>query len=224
MSNVQNVDRILESLSRSAPFIAMLTAAGAFTLVGVFKADYYGGVLADRWGTWSMIAGTSIALVTELSRAVLLLMSFKDFREGKVSSGIWGLVLSVGLVVYDCIAAGPISSLWIGSHTGTLGVIIRDVVVFLVVLSFGIEIRLSISGKRKTGEKVQEEAERAYTAFKLPQNGKIEHTERGPIGFKGSVATDDAELLRLALKGAKSYHSAYRSKPRTENNQAKQAK
>jgi hypothetical protein len=235
MSKVQkfNVESILDGASKTAPFIAMITAIGAFTLVGVFKADYYTGVLFERWAAWSIVAGASIALVTELSRAVLLLMSFKDFREGKTTAGIWGMFLSIGLVIYDCVAAGPISSLWTGGSGESLGLIIRDVVVFLVVLSFGIELRLSISGKKRSqGPQINSKGDNGQSsvihyngaeASHNANNGPVQN--RAKIGFKlpeSSVATgDNRKVLELALKGAKSYYSAYKNKPDTDNNKQK---
>jgi len=237
MTNVRNfnVESILDGASKAAPFIAMITAMGAFSLVGVFKADYYTGVLSERWVSWSIVAGICIALVTELSRAVLLLMSFKDFREGKITAGVWGMFLSIGLVIYDCIAAGPISSLWTNEAATNLSAIIRDIVVFMVVLSFGIELRLSISGRQKAGKEKStiltdnnSKQQTSLESFKMPHSGNNSNIEnRSKIGFKlpaMSVATEDnIKVLQFALKGAKSYYSAYKNKPDTKNNKEKRA-
>ena len=135
----------MQGLSNAAPLISFCIACLAFVLVGVFKADYYSGVLVERWASWAKFTGIAIALVTEGARAVLLLLTFADFRKRNFRGGWLGLVLSVGLVFYDCSGAGAVSAIWTGEHVGQAGNIIRDVLVFLVVLSFGIEFRLVLS-------------------------------------------------------------------------------
>jgi hypothetical protein len=147
MAKVQknDVSGLMGALADSAPLISFCVASLAFLLVGAFKADYYSTVLLSRWGLWANVVGIAIALVTESARAVLLLLSFADFRKKNMVGGWLGLVLSLGLVLYDCSGAGAVGALWIGEHTGRVGAIIRDVLVFLVVLSFGIEFRLVLS-------------------------------------------------------------------------------
>ena len=136
---------IMSVLSASAPVITFAVACMAFVLVGIFKADYYEGVLTARWDSWAKAAGIAIAAVTELARATLLLLTFADFRQRNFRGGWLGLFLSMGLVFYDCSGAGAVSSLWTNEHSAQLGAIIRDLVVFLVVLSFGLEFRLVLS-------------------------------------------------------------------------------
>lgn len=136
---------IMTGLSNAAPLISFCIACLGFILVAAFKADYYGGVLVERWGTWAKFTGIAIAAVTEAARAVLLLLTFADFRKRNFRGGWLGLVLSVGLVFYDCSSAGAVSAIWTGEHVGQTGNIIRDVLIFLVVLSFGIEFRLVLS-------------------------------------------------------------------------------
>jgi hypothetical protein len=132
-------------------------AIAAFTLVAIFKSDYYAGIFGARWPSFALPAGIAIAAITEAARAVLLLMTFADFRRGNSRGGWLGLVLSIGLVIYDATSAGAISSLWTGTHTGQLGRIIADLLVFLVVLSFGIEFRLVLARGGRPIEQDQEQ-------------------------------------------------------------------
>lgn len=164
------LDATLDTLSNAAPIISFVVAIAAFTLVGVFKSDYYAGVLATRWPSFSLAAGIAIATITEAARAVLLLMTFADFRRGNVRGGWMGLILSVALVVYDATSAGAISSLWTGAHIGQVGGIVADLVVFLVALSFGIEFRLVLAkGGRDDGN--DNEANEQTPAYS--KNGQV---------------------------------------------------
>lgn len=147
LTKESELQAIMRALSNASPLISFCIACLAFILVGAFKADYYSGVLVARWATWSKFTGIAIAVVTEGARAVLLLMTFADFRARNFRGGWLGLVLSIGLVLYDCSSAGSVSALWIGDHAGQTGNIIRDLLVFLIVLSFGIEFRLVLSSK-----------------------------------------------------------------------------
>jgi hypothetical protein len=153
---------IMGVLSASAPVITFAVACMAFVLVGIFKADYYEGVLLARWDSWAKAAGIAIAAVTELARATLLLLTFADFRQRNFRGGWLGLFLSLGLVFYDCSGAGAVSSLWTNEHGAHLGAIIRDLIVFLVVLSFGLEFRLVLS---KSKADAQEESDTAKNAL-----------------------------------------------------------
>ena len=145
LSKKSELENVLDTLSGAAPIISFIVALAAFILVGVFKSDYYAGIFTARWPSFALPAGIAIAAITESARAVLLLLTFADFRRGNSRGGWLGLVLSVGLVIYDATSAGAISSLWTGTHTGQVGRIIADLLVFLVVLSFGIEFRLVLA-------------------------------------------------------------------------------
>lgn len=154
LTKESELQAIMRGVSSASPLISFCIACLAFILVGAFKADYYSGVLVARWATWSKFTGIAIAVVTEGARAVLLLMTFADFRARNFRGGWLGLVLSVGLVLYDCSSAGAVSALWIGDHAGQTGNIIRDLLVFLVVLSFGIEFRLVLSSPGQKADNV----------------------------------------------------------------------
>lgn len=82
----------------------------------------------------------------------LLLMTFADFKQHKLGAGLTGLILSIGLVVYDMTSSGPVSSLWNGDVAAAdVGVVIKDLVLYLVSISAGLEFRLALSGgNRKT--------------------------------------------------------------------------
>ena len=170
MSKVQKkseLDNVLDSLSGAAPIISFIVAIAAFTLVAVFKSDYYAGIFVTRWPSFALPAGIAIAAITEAARAVLLLMTFADFRRGNSRGGWLGLVLSIGLVIYDSTSAGAISSLWTGTHTGQVGRIIADLLVFLVVLSFGIEFRLVLArGGRPIEQSDNAESSEAKEVFR----------------------------------------------------------
>lgn len=163
------LDAVLDSLSSAAPLISFVVALAAFVLVGVFKSDYYAGIFGARWPSFALPAGIAIAVVTEAARAVLLLMTFADFRRGNARGGWLGLTLSIGLVIYDSTSAGAISSLWTGSHVGQVGRIIADLVVFLVVLSFGIEFRLVLA---RGGRPVEVEPEGESNTPAYSKNGQ----------------------------------------------------
>jgi len=150
MANLEKeseLQAVMRVLSHASPIISFGIACLAFGLVATFKADYYSGVLVSRWSNWATFTGIAIAVVTEGARAVLLLMTFADFRSRNFRGGWLGLMLSIGLVLYDCSSAGAVSALWIGEHEPQTGNIIRDLLVFLIVLSFGIEFRLVLSSK-----------------------------------------------------------------------------
>jgi hypothetical protein len=167
VSKKSELDNVLDSLSNAAPIISFIVAVGAFTLVAIFKSDYYAGIFSTRWPSFALPAGIAIAAITESARAVLLLMTFADFRKGNNRGGWLGLVLSIGLVVYDSTSAGAISSLWTGTHTGQVGGIIADLLVFLVVLSFGIEFRLVLArGGRGTDKEDTNESSEAKEAYR----------------------------------------------------------
>lgn len=177
MSNLRKNDEmqaIMQGLSNAAPLISFVIACLAFVLVGVFKSDYYAGVLVERWAAWAKFTGIAIAVVTEGARAVLLLLTFADFRKRNFRGGWLGLVLSIGLVFYDCSGAGAVSSIWTGEHAGQVGIIIRDVLVFLVVLSFGIEFRLVLSrpGVDPGNEGVNDTIFFEHAGQAAKQNGK----------------------------------------------------
>lgn len=151
MAHQDSMSKTMDKITDAAPFIAFVVACLAFTLVIIFKADYYTAVFNARWGFWPALAAGAVAgFATEAARAILLLLTFRDFRTGNRVGGFLGLVLSFTLVGYDCFSAGPISSVWTGQHAGNIGPIIVDIIVFLVTLSAGIELRLALSapGKR----------------------------------------------------------------------------
>lgn len=175
MAKVQknDVSGLMGALSDNAPLISFSVASLAFVLVGAFKSDYYSSILLSRWGLWANVVGIAIALVTEASRAVLLLLSFADFRKKNIVGGWLGLVLSLGLVLYDCSGAGAVGALWIGEHTGRVGAIVQDLIIFLVVLSFGIEVRLVLSRPGSQGVPGEQggRSEHFFTET-VKQNGK----------------------------------------------------
>lgn len=175
MTNLKKNDElqaIMNGLANYSPLISFGIACLAFSLVGVFKADYYTGVLAERWATWAKFTGIAIAVVTEGARAVLLLLTFADFRKRNYRGGWLGLALSIGLVFYDCSGAGAVSAIWTGEHTAQLGVIIRDLIVFLVVLSFGIEFRLVLSRPGSTPDADTKEGSFLDNGQRIRQNGQ----------------------------------------------------
>lgn len=175
MTNLKKNDElqaIMNGLSNYAPLISFAIACLAFTLVGVFKADYYSGVLSERWLSWAKFTGIAIAVVTEGARAVLLLLTFADFRKRNFRGGWLGLVLSIGLVFYDCSGAGAVSAIWTGEHAGQLGAIVRDLIVFLVVLSFGIEFRLVLSRPGSSLDADTKEDSFLENGQRVKQNGQ----------------------------------------------------
>lgn len=175
MSKLQKkneLEAVLDTLSHAAPLISFVVAIAAFILVAVFKSDYYSGVFANRWPSFALAAGIAIAAITESARAVLLLMTFADFRKGNSRGGWLGLLLSIALLVYDATSAGAVSSLWTGSHTGKVGAIVADLLVFLVVLSFGIEFRLVLArGGRVADDDNSDDDNSTKTAQTTAKNG-----------------------------------------------------
>lgn len=143
-----DLEDVLDAIAKSSPLLIMITAGIAFSLLIIFESDYYTHVLGNRWQPAGAIAGgIAVAIVRELSRAVLLVMTFADFRKGN-GKGAWlGLLMSLALVAYDAFSSGPISSLWTGAENTNIGAVVADLVIFLVALSFFLEFRLVISGK-----------------------------------------------------------------------------
>lgn len=144
-----NVEKTLENISKITPVIIFFSAAIAFVLLTMFKADYYEGVISQRWVKGVAFTAILIAAVTEITRFTLLILTFADFRKGNNSGGWFGLVISLLLVYYDVTSAGAISMLWTGELQANIGSIIRDLIIFLSVLAFGLEFRLILSEKSK---------------------------------------------------------------------------
>lgn len=164
MKNQDNMGATMDKIADAAPFIAFIVACLAFIIIILFKTDYYSEVFSQRWNYWAALGvGFFAALAAEASRAILLLLTFRDFRNRNMWGGFLGLILSFALVGYDIFSAGPVSSIWTGAHSGQVGTIITDVVVFLVALSAGLELRLALStkhgAKRNTATPETEEYE-----------------------------------------------------------------
>lgn len=157
--NKQKVTSVVDFCAQAAPLIVLGTAFLAFIMLIIFKSEFYTHILETRWNRFPAVAGgAAVACITEFARMALLLMTFADFRNQKVGAGLTGLILSIGLVVYDMTSSSPISNLWLGeSNPADVGIIIKDLVLYLVAISAGLEFRLALSGGRKKKKKEPEQ-------------------------------------------------------------------
>jgi len=138
----------MDSLADAAPITTFIIACLAFACILLFKTDYYTEVFSQRWNWYAALGvGFVAALAAEGSRAILLVLTFRDFRSKNNLGGGLGLVLSFALVGYEIFSAGPISQFWTGAIEGGIATVIVDVVVFLIVLSAGLELRLALSSR-----------------------------------------------------------------------------
>lgn len=200
-----DMDDLLDAIAKSSPLLIMITASIAFLLLIVFESDYYTHILGTRWSSPAAIAGgIAVAFVRELSRAVLLIMTFADFRKSNAKGAWLGLLMSLSLVAYDGFSSGPISSLWTDSHSQSLGAIVADLIVFLVSLSFFLEFRLVLSGKSNRRAPAPTPSQTANPV--QPQTNddtvNISPAIMLSIGNGYKISSDQIEEVRQAIKNS----------------------
>jgi hypothetical protein len=144
-----NIEKTLDNISKVTPVIIFISASITFMLLTMFKADYYHGVIAQRWTRGVGFTALLIASVTEITRFTLLILTYADFKKGNHRGGWLGLVISLSLVWYDITSASAVSLLWTGEITENIGTIVKDLIIFLSVLAFGLEFRLILSESNK---------------------------------------------------------------------------
>jgi hypothetical protein len=147
-----NLERTLDRIYVATPVITFFSAALSFLILAVLKTDYYNEIFISRWSDLSTFKGYMVMLMsflvasaTEITRATLFILTYYDFKKGNKTGGWLGLIISLALVWYDCNSAGAISALWTGEHVGQIGNIIRDLVIFLTLLGFSLEFRVTLT-------------------------------------------------------------------------------
>jgi len=171
-----SAEKAMDAIANAAPLVTFILACLAFLCVLLFKTDYYTEIFSQRWNWWASLGvGFGAGVAAEGSRAILLVLTFRDFRKGNTWGAGLGLLLSFALVGYEIFSAGPISSLWTGGSSAAIGPIIRDVIVFLVSLSAGLELRLALSSRGEAKQnKQRNETETATTAATLRRINETE--------------------------------------------------
>lgn len=224
MSNKRDAaEKAMDSLADAAPITTFIIACLAFACILLFKTDYYTEVFSQRWNWYAALGvGFIAALAAEGSRAILLVLTFRDFRSKNNLGGGLGLILSFALVGYEIFSAGPISQLWTGTIDGGIATVIVDVVVFLIVLSAGLELRLALSSRLSNNatQKSSTTQQRNTTQRNATQRNEtlsVQHnataeTQRNTIGFR--TTTDNRAELRNQLAKAENNLRAYKSKLR----------
>lgn len=224
MSNKKDAaEKAMDSLADAAPIVTFIIACLAFACILLFKTDYYTEVFSQRWNWYAALGvGFVAALAAEGSRAILLVLTFRDFRSKNNLGGGLGLVLSFALVGYEIFSAGPISQLWTGAIEGGIATVIVDVVVFLIVLSAGLELRLALSSRLSNNATQKNNATQVRNTTQRNtgqrnetlsvQHNATAETQRNTIGFRS--ATDNRAELRNELTKAENNLRAYKSKLR----------
>jgi len=227
-SNKDAAEKAMDTIADAAPIVTFIIACLAFACVLLFKTDYYTQVFANRWNWYGALGvGFIAALAAEGSRAILLVLTFRDFRSSNNIGGFLGLILSFALVGYEIFSAGPISSLWAGTMAGGISAVIRDAMVFLITLSAGLELRLALSSRVATATKSSKSSNATQrsrnVASNVASNATLHNpvasnatqqpaTQRNSIGFQLQQKQQGSAALQVQLDKAKGNMRAYKSK------------
>ena len=107
----------MEKISEHSPLCLLVFAFLSFFAIGVFSVDYYEALLSRRFGNEAKYMAILIAVIQEAVRFGLLVTSIRDFKQGKITNGMLGLLGSIGLVLHDISLSNSIAEMWSKSNS-----------------------------------------------------------------------------------------------------------
>lgn len=165
----------VKGIVQSSPALLLVSMALSFLIMMGVQMFYYATVFSSKvpYHAIAYTIAIAIGLVFQLARLSFGVAGAWEFASGYVSKGMFGLLFSVALTVFETFEIAEMSDVWTRDDAGfksTLNMVLQAV----LWLGFGLEVRLALNVAGSLKEEDTDSHKKAHTDSRIVRDGGAE--------------------------------------------------